>query len=408
MRKNSKVIENMSKQSIGLALYLFLFFFLALYGSVFNITINQFILWLGGPILSIWIVFPKINSLRKLPPPYLLYGSLLIFSWFSFPQIIDSDRFYRYYQVLFTNLVLMVTVFYAIKNEREWFFQFEVLWITSIVVVVFSYFYEVDTDVDIGDFRLSGLTENANGIANYARIGILSALVTLHKNESKIKFGFLLSSIFILSYVLLITASRGAFINLLFIFSAYLTWRYFSGFKIILLAFILIISGSAVLSFLTDYLDKFYLYERLFSKGSFTETVENDARFNLYNIAWKLIWENPIFGVGLNQFRFYSGGLISHTDFLDIAVQLGLFASIIYLGIYLKLGKRLTKLLSNNENTRRKEIFVILIITFISEILFGLTNPNWFSQLQMVLLSLLISAAYVIFPSRNKLNNSEI
>lgn len=393
----------LSRKSIGLAIYLFLFFFLALYGNVFNKTLNQLVLWFGGPILAFWIVLPRIRSLSTLPSPYFLYASLLIFSGLSFFMVLDQGRFFRYYQVFFSNLVLMLIVFFAIRNEKEWFLQFEVLWLTAIVVVAFSYFSEVDTSVDFSDFRLSGLAGNANGVANYARVGILSGLVLWQKEGiGKLKSFTVSISIVFLAYIILITASRGAFFNLLLIIGGYFTWRYFKGMRAVLLFFIALTFGSALLAFFEEFIQGFYLYERLFRQGSFLATAEDDPRTLLYQKAFQLFAENPLFGLGLNQFRLYSGGLISHTDFLDIFVQLGLFAGLAYFAIYWKVGRKLLKLKKRYNQAKNEGLFIVLILFFISELLFGLTNPNWFTQLQMVILSLQITAVYKVFSIKRR------
>lgn len=81
---------------------------------------------------------------------------------------------------------------------------------------------------------------------------------------------------------------------------------------------------------------------------------------------------------------------ITHTDILDILVQLGIFAGFIYCSIYVVLFNRIIKLKKFFTSQKDVRVYQILLLCFSSELFFGLSNPNWFTQLQMVVLSLMI------------------
>ena len=134
----------------------------------------------------------------------------------------------------------------------------------------------------------------------------------------------------------------------------------------------------------------FYIYDRLTrNEGSSLEEIEEtESRLQLYRLAIEATTDNPITGLGLNQFRFVSDGKISHTDILDISSQLGLIAASFYFSIYVSIWKKFRYLITKFKGNI---IIKILFLLFFTEILFGLSNPNWFLQLNMVILSLLIS-----------------
>ncbi len=386
----SKVRDKISSQTFFLSCYVFAFLFLSLYGQQGYQTLNQVILWGLGPILAFYIIEPNIGRLYKIPKEYFLYISLVFFAFLGYVNVQDNEGFFRYVQVIIANFVLMVTVYFAINNIKEWSLVWKVIWIVGLVVCVLSFFFET-ASADMDEYyRLEGLTGNSNGTANYARVGIIAALIILQFHEERIwKIIFWASMIF-LFYIIILTASRGAFGNIIFIFGGYLIFKYFSGWRLILMLILLLYFGNIILILAEKFLNDFYLYQRLMKNDSIAGAIEDEGRLQLYLTGWKIFIESPILGVGLNQFRLFSGGLISHADFLDIFVQLGIFAGIMYVSIYVKLYNRIRKLNKWFASPRDKRMYQLILLCFISELLFGLSNPNWFTQLEMIVLSLLI------------------
>jgi len=250
------------------------------------------------------------------------------------------------------------------------------------------------------NFRLSGIAGNANGTANYARVAILASLVLLNYNKNKAVHLMLLSGIVYLSYIILITASRGTFVNLLFILGGYITLRYLKGWRAVVIIIGLLLFGSFVFSQFESFIDDYYLYERLTRNDTLSGAIDSEARLLLYKKVWEVFIQHPIFGVGLNQFRLFADGKISHTDVLDILVQLGIFAGLCYIGIYIKLINRIRAVRATLQENGDRMKYWILVICLVSELFFGITNPNWFTQLQMVVLSLLIVKTHKISSSK--------
>lgn len=390
-RKNKK---NLSPKSKAVAFYLLLFFFLALYGNFFNKTINQVILWGGGPLLSAWIVLPNIKSFHKIPIPIKLYASLLILSIPGFIYVIDSTYFFRYYQVLLSNLFLMLLVFYAVDNKSEWLLQWKFIWISCMLVGIYSYLFQ-SSEIGGEYFRLSGIAGNANGLANSARIGVLSAILMFNSSKNQITRITYIASIFVFGYLILLSGSRGGFANLLFIIGSFAILKYFKGVKIILLLLIIILGGGVMLSLFEEFLKDFYIYKRLTRFESLQEAYSDESRLILYKDAWSFFSSFPLFGIGLGQFPIYSRlRLMTHTDILDIAVQMGIFAGMAYASIYIKILKRYVKMKKYIILTFADSNYHLIYILFFSEIIYGLTNPNWFSQLQMVIVALMTILIY--------------
>ena len=349
------------------------------------------------------ILIPRINQLGKLPAEYWLYGSLILFSFIGIFQVTDFKGYFRYLQVLVSNLILMITIYLVIRDLRDWEKLLRYFWLSVTLLVILGYlFYAGDANSE--HYRFAGLLDNSNGTATYSRAGILAALVLFHLSRSIFYKAIYAVSIVFLSFVIILTASRGNLLNLGFILFSVFYIRYFSGWKSLILILLMFVSFSYVSNMIISYLDDFYVFERLSRNEDLASALQNEGRIQLYLSTFHVFLEHPIFGVGLNQFRQYSGGKISHTDFLDILSQLGLIAGALYATIYFKLLKRLRKLLKQGLDNY---LVKLLIIVLLSELIFGLTNPNWFLQLDMIILSLLItfSSKSIAFSKQKSVQN---
>lgn len=379
-----------SKKAIFLSAYLFALLFLALYGKMGFQTLNQVILWGFGPLLAFYVLEQNFAKLNQLPREYFFYLSMVLFSFLGYINIEDQTGFYRYLQVFVANFVLMITVYYAVNNIKEWELAWKTIAVVGLVVAVVSFFVDSTEDVNDEFYRLSGITGNANGTANYARIAVTASLLLIQLTAKKYQKLILWACIVFLSYTILLTASRSNFANLVFLLGGFFAVKYFSGWKLVILLLLLFLFGNILLFFAEQFLGDYYIFDRITRNDSVSGAVENESRLQLYAVAWEYFLKYPLLGIGLNQFHLYSNGKITHTDFLDILVQLGLFAGFIYASIYVKLFHRITQLKKYFQNKTDIHIYQIILISFASELFFGLSNPNWFTQLQMIVLSLMI------------------
>lgn len=379
-----------SRKAIFLSLYLFAFLFLALYGRQGFQTLNQVILWAFGPLLAFYILEPNLGKLHKIPGEYFFYVSMVVFAFLGYLNVKDESGFYRYLQVFIANFVLMIIVYFGINNIKEWELAWKTIGLVGLTVAIVGYFIEAPTIQTDEYFRLSGITGNANGTANYARVAVVAGLIMLQLTNKKLLRILIWITIVFLAYTILLTASRSNFANIVFILGGYFAFKYFSGWRLVLLLLLLYIFGNIILYLAESFLSDFYLFDRLTRNDSVTAAIDDESRLQLYALAWKYFLEYPLLGVGLNQFHFYSEGKITHTDILDILVQLGIFAGAIYVSIYIKLFNRITRLKQFFSNQQDVRIYQVILLCFSSELFFGLSNPNWFTQLQMIVLSLLI------------------
>ena len=127
---------SISKKTVFLSVYLFAFLFLALYGRQGFQTLNQVILWVFGPLLAFYILEPNFSRFNKLPLEYYLYISMVVFAFLGFMNVEDETGFYRYLQVFVSNFFLMIIVFFAINNIKEWEFAWKTIGLVGLIVAI--------------------------------------------------------------------------------------------------------------------------------------------------------------------------------------------------------------------------------------------------------------------------------
>lgn len=381
----------LSRQAFWMGVYLFSIFFISLYGNFAAKELSTFVLWIVGPMVSAYIISVNIKRFFKLPVEYWFYIIMVPFALIGIYKVVDFTAFNRYITVISLNWILMISVYFALHNEKDWIFQWKMIWFALVLVAVVGFFIDLK-GIQSNYFRLAGINDNSNGLANYSRIGIIASLILINEQSIKRyhKVLLIISNIF-LSFVIILTASRGIFLNILLIFSMYIGFRYFSGWKIIIYGLIILIFGNLLFTLGESYLKNFFLFERLTKYETASDAWEGEGRIEIMLTALKAIKDNPFIGVGLGQFPIYSKlKLMTHTDIIDITVQLGIAAGAIYASIYYRIFRRLVKLqylLKDDLLLERNKLIIILLL---SELMFGLTNPNWFGQLDIVVISLMI------------------
>ncbi|MCX5672492.1 MAG: O-antigen ligase family protein [Planctomycetota bacterium] len=71
-------------------------------------------------------------------------------------------------------------------------------------------------------------------------------------------------------------------------------------------------------------------------------------RLELYRVAWGLLLKNPVVGVGMDNFRVYSGGSVAHSEYAEIAADTGLVGFVLYFAIFVVLWRRCGRIIKEH------------------------------------------------------------
>jgi len=384
--------------------YLYLYIVLILFLNNFE-SFKQEILWIGGPVLALLFAAYYLFRPMSIPKELKMYFIFVLYTATGFFYVSDVDLMFDYWKLIVSILIFISCISISFYLSANLLNLLLFLWLACALVCIYSIYVGDLSGFFSGQVQFrpeGGFIKNPNGLANYARIGILSSILVL---SSKLGTRFirliLLTYIPLATILIVVTASRGAFVNLIIIYGlvALIFLKQNSGSYIhIAITFILI--GVFGYFLYDEYFASSFLSERLtrIEVSSSTAGVDtNEMRFKLLVIAIDLFREsftNAFFGIGLNQFRMHSGGLISHSEYSDIIVTTGLLGAYLYYSMYYFLWRNFSTLKSF-ANSSEIRFYQICQIVIISELLYGFVNPNFLTIIEMVLIFILVGFANI-------------
>ena len=112
------------------------------------------------------------------------------------------------------------------------------------------------------------------------------------------------------------------------------------------------------------------MFDVLFHGGSEAKSI--DLRERYMSVAWRLIKQHPVFGIGLGAYRYVSGmGVYSHCDYTEVACSYGLIGALVYFLPQLVL---IVRLAMRKRRTDKDNLFlillVVLLITYITMVMY--------------------------------------
>jgi len=338
---------------ISKVFFILLLFYMMWFQEVF-FTINNMSSILGIGLIGLIIIhfFQTHKSFKEiknyLPIElnlWLLFGlTSLLFGLFIAPdKILLINSLMRYFEFI----TLLYALYYISKHDKTidfpvYVFLFIVL-VSSITTIFWGYDYHKG--------RISmGPRNNPNSLGIMMVVGTAFLLYKL--NVKKI-FSILITIIMIglFGYVTIITGSRKAFLALLLIFGFWISililtqYRKLNIRKKILYTLSFIFSIFLFYYLLFPFLQDYVLWKRLVSLIKNGE----DERVDMYKDAWRYFKENPLFGIGFNQYRVLSKyQTYSHTTYGEVLACTGLTGVVLYFSSYIMILIKYIKQIFNS------------------------------------------------------------
>ena len=218
---------------------------------------------------------------------------------------------------------------------------------------------------------------NANDVGNKAAISAIIALCLARQSKKERKTAYFLA-FGILTALVLFSGSRKALLAVVAAILLLNTVGLKDKRKMIL-----VVAAMGVLLALGYYfiMTNDVLYETigrrvetmidvLFHGGSEAKSI--DLREKYISIAWQLIKQHPVFGIGLGAYHYVSGvGVYSHCDYTEVACSYGLIGALIYFAPQLVLTVRLA---ARRRRSDKDNLFlillIILLITYITMVMY--------------------------------------
>lgn len=270
--------------------------------------------------------------------------------------------------------------------------------IGGIIVAISGYYsgeYQLASEIE-SRTRATGLTGNANNFAYHLLFVIFVLFYFWQFKCSLGRHTILLAVITICFIGIIYSGSRKGFVCVLtFLLLWFLYCHGKKAFEKPIITFVILLILSGALYFTTDYvLSNTFLGKRLeldaLEHGS-------EPRIQMYLDGFAMIGKNPIWGVGLNNYRLLSiSGLYSHSDYIEVAANTGIVGFCLYFSIYVVLWRRLNRIKTMTEDPRLMYIIGLFKAAIITILLAAFGSPHITSKLTWVFLASAIGYSWSI------------
>tara|TARA_B110001450_G_scaffold212351_1_gene204286 strand:- start:339 stop:1592 length:1254 start_codon:yes stop_codon:yes gene_type:complete len=292
---------------------LFLFSFFPISILLGNFAINVSILLISTIFIAILI--NKTNQIHADKKIYLL----LLFFFFSLAVnlIFSKDIFLSYPRVIkFFLLIFFITAFrhLVLNFENNQITKIYKIWSIILLIVIIDLIFEFFVGKNIIGLnsimpgaRLASFTGKESVIGNFFSGFILIFLSYFNYRYPNNRFFNILLAIFVIG-ISLIIGERANFIKTFIIIFFFIIFVYKIKLKIkIFFISILLFFSIFFINSNSDYKNRYFSQlTKLFQKNGINSYLENSQYGAHYNVAYEIFKDNPIFGVGIKNFRVES------------------------------------------------------------------------------------------------------
>jgi O-antigen ligase len=352
------------------------------------------IMILYGLVLSgSFLIYFLYHRLVILPEVIVFFAWVL---WSLSGAFIAIDKA-LYFQQLFTVIQVGMLLFFIsgiVSLKRNMSVVMLSIIIGGIIILLSSIFtgqFQEATNIATQE-RAAGMVENANGFA-YNLLFVIYAVFYFWNTKSSVLWRIFLTFIVAISAVgIVYSGSRTGILGFIIFISS---WWYFCHRKTLPKNPLKMYAVLLVL-FISIYYSANYVMSKTYL-GKRVQTIEDNSsqtRFQLYKEGLDMIIHNPIFGVGLNNFRVLSTGLYSHSNYLEIAASTGIIGFFLFYTIYLILWRRLNRL----KRIYREPHFLYIIGLFkaaiITMLIQSFSTVNYYSKITWIFLPVAIGYSW--------------
>ena len=324
---------------------------------------------------------------------FLLYILFFIWGLLSYFQALNKTEVIVSSSRILVYLFTLFNLFFLQKKIKNLFQTICVIFTVILAVEVVYIFLEFIELYDSKNFNRSSQLRGFTGNINIAAFSLLLKIpFTFFLLEKIKKLKYILGLLFYSTVfsTLLTLASRGANILSVILLIVYSIFHllFLKGDKKIL---IIPISSFAI----SVLLNSFLLSESSVNFTKRTVNIKTQStydRLRYYSQAWETTLENPIFGIGLGNWKIHSIKMDMknirdyivpyhvHNDFLQFSAEIGFTGLIIYLMIFitalLKIYKNFDFGIKSDKNYFLLSVFLAISVYFFDSLLnFPFTRP---------------------------------
>lgn len=294
--------------------------------------------------------------------------------------------------VTFLELVAMCfAMVFVAKEEGNANFLIKLMYVTCIMYVI--------SMVIINNQILGRLAlVNANGDANVCLIGIVTATLLLDLKK-RIQPIAIIISICLMVYANIMTGSRKSFMCMIFYLIFWLIvflkteWREIDKERKVSI----IVFTFAFLFVFIKFIVPIFMNSATMLRILSGSTEGDNVRISLYEEAWQYFTNNPMFGIGYNQFRLYNeDGLYSHSTYAEILADGGVVGGGLFFLPHFWCVVNLARIAKENWRIDLQEVkrSLLLLVYMFSSLLLALGMVQ--TSNERVLMMYAVMFAYII------------
>jgi O-antigen ligase len=316
-------------------------------------------------LFSVYSIYNRLS----VQPEVMIYAIWVV--WSVSGAIFATDKG-LYFTDLFTLIQIGVLIFVvagvaALRGSMSEV-MFSIFAGVLILLILSLYHGDIQQAGVDSRSRAAGIVGNANGFA-YHLLFINYAALYFWRRRKALWWKVFLSIPVMLSMMgIVFSGSRNGLLGIVFF---YLLFGIFAlekklprnPLKILVIAVVLLTLAFYALDFV---MSSTLVGRRMLSTGGDSSS---KTRLQLVLDGIKIILSNPIFGVGLNNFRAHTSiGLYSHSNYIEVAANTGAVGLFLYYSIYFMLWKRMDRIkkaLRDTHLTFQIGVFKAAILTIL-------------------------------------------
>ena len=122
-------------------------------------------------------------------------------------------------------------------------------------------------------------------------------------------------------------------------------------------------------------------------------------RLDLYGIAWRLFLKSPVVGVGMDNFRLYSGGAVAHSEYAEIAADTGLVGFVLYFAVFVVLWRRCGRIIKEHPDPLAVRVAGLARALLIVVMILSLGRYNYMDKPAWIVFGSLIGYTSAVWQS---------
>lgn len=349
-----------------------------------------------------WVLLSVLRSKRYEIPSFTVWmGVMLAISIIS---LLWTSKNTISTEAVYTMLVATV-ITYCITQTVNTFSRLEKCLIAFVIGAVLMGLMLLVTGQITGDERLGEtVTGNANTFSALMMIAAASALwLMLNREKGWEKFLFFLATVAIFA-LMLFSGGRKTIVAVLVALVFYILFKGKSGVKHVVGKLFIIVAIVAGIYALLMEVPFFYelignRFEGMFDFFSGNSQISGDeTRYKMIEIGLNKWLESPVFGYGVDSFKYYNVTVTghfyyAHNNYVELLYDLGIIGFLAYYGFVVKTLKDLFKIKGEYKKYASLGIGLIFMI-----LVYDMGGISFYSTFPLMILSF----AYIVIKLANK------